>query len=440
MEFIITAVISIAVYNIFLKIKQWKDQREEQESGYVESPVTNQSTDSPQKTESPLFTVFQLKQQQNFLRQRFEVGKGENKNDEQPSSADLLLMSIIDQLDHSHLGKPIKMVIKCGDKIEELTDEYQIMSFDIREFIKSHPEGKTVRIITFHIEYESNDVVMTLVANNEDTAHARYFRLTAFTLLPSDEYSSFSSLIEVSFADSNQDYWEAKYMIDEALAEVEKKKDEADMSAKTLATLSVINPSYANGFYWGRKYYKFCTQAGAHNLIHQALYHLYRVNSFLRQQVPTLNENGKDVLIEVNTCIGHLSMMNSNYEEAFHYLDVARRGNSIFSLMLYYDCLCMLMSPGVEYEIKDALGNILKYVNSNPDAKEGFTEYIRFLNRRLVYVYMQYQCYGDAEIILNRMLANGEDDPDYINDTLKQINEAKERVKANAECEETQES
>ena len=100
----------------------------------------------------------------------------------------------------------------------------------------------------------------------------------------------------------------------------------------------------------------------------------------------------------------------------------------------------MLMSPGVEYEIKDALGNILKYVNSNPDAKEGFTEYIRFLNRRLVYVYMQYQCYGDAEIILNRMLANGEDDPDYINDTLKQINEAKERVKANAECEETQES
>ena len=440
MEFIITAVISIAVYNIFLKIKQWKDQREEQESGYVESPVTNQSTDSPQKAEDPLFTVFQLKQQQNFLRQRFEVGKGENKNEEQPSSADLLLMSIIDQLDHSHLGKPIKMVIKCGDKIEELTDEYRIMSFDIREFIKSHPEGKTVRIITFHIEYESNDVVMTLVANNEDTAHARYFRLTAFTLLPSDEYSSFSSLIEVSFADSNQDYWEAKYMIDEALAEVEKKKDEADMSAKTLATLSVINPSCANDLYWGRKYYKFCTQAGAHNLIHQALYHLYRVNSFLRQQVPTLNENGKDVLIEVNTCIGHLSMMNSNYEEAFHYLDVARRGNTIFSLMLYYDCLCMLMSPGVEYEIKDALGNILKYVNSNPEAKEGLTEYIRFLNRRLVYVYMQYQCYGDAEIILNRMLANGEDAPDYINDTLKQINEAKERVKVNADCEETQES
>ena len=123
-----------------------------------------------------------LHEQQLFLRNRMELGNGENPKNELPSSADLLLMSVIEQLKLVDMGKAKKMTIKCGSTQKEISDEYEILSFDIREFVKSQPEGKSVKSILFHIEFENVDVVLTLLASGNYSNNPRYFRMCTYTL------------------------------------------------------------------------------------------------------------------------------------------------------------------------------------------------------------------------------------------------------------------
>ena len=384
------------------------------------SKVPNSIDSQPQES------IEQLSLQQLFLRNRMELGNGENPKNELPSSADLLLMSVIDNLKLVDMGNAKKMTIKCGSTQKEITDEYEILSFDIREFVKAHPEGKSVKSILFHIEFENIDVILTLLACGEFSNNSRYFRLWAYSLLNTGEYCTYGSLIEVRFSDSDQDYWEAKYMIDEANAELEG-EDKGFLTNKTVATLSAVNPSTSYNIYWGRKYYNIAISSNEKNdFVHQALFYLYKADESFRCNLEDLNDNGRDALFEINLYIGHLLMLIGEPAKAFTYLELGRRTNSITAEALYVDCLCILKHPYAEGVIKDILARLLQQINETENADD-LTKFNRFLNRRLVYVYKLKSRYADAELILNRMLANGEDDPQYIKAELAEINKVKEQ-------------
>ena len=367
-----------------------------------------------------------LHEQQLFLRNRMELGNGENPKNELPSSADLLLMSVIDNLKLVDMGNAKKMTIKCGSTQKEISDEYEILSFDIREFVKSQPEGKSVKSILFHIEFENVDVVLTLLASGNYSNNSRYFRMCTYTLPDTGEYRSYESLIEVRFSDSNQDYWEAKYMIDEAKAELEG-ENKGYLTNKTVATLSAVNPSMSYDLYWGRKYYNVAISSDdKKGFVYQALFHLYRVDDYFRSNLDDLNEEGRNAFTEINLYIGHLLMLNGEPAKAFTYLDLGRRTNTVTADAMYVDCLCVLKHPYAEGVIKDILARLLQQINETERA-DNLVEFNRFLNRRLVYVYKLKSRYADAELILNRMLANGEDDPRYIKAELAEINKEKEQ-------------
>lgn len=89
--------------------------------------------------------------------------------------------------------------------------------------------------------------------------------------------------------------------------------------------------------------------------------------------------------------------------------------------------VCVLKHPYAEGVIKDILARLLQQINETERA-DNLVEFNRFLNRRLVYVYKLKSRYADAELILNRMLANGEDDPQYIKAELAEINKEKEQA------------
>ncbi len=361
---------------------------------------------------------------QSFLRNRFVVGSGENVRQEMPKSSDLLLCTILEQLEIATLGKALKMTIKCGEKIEEINDEYQILSFDIREYVKLQPEGRTVSTIMFHIQFETRDVLMTMIANSQYTEHTRYFKLNAFTSVSDEHYLSYNSIIEVRFTDSDQDYWEAKYMIDKATSEAEG----GEYSDVAYATLPVLNPTISNNLYWGRKYFdKAVESREAASFMHQALFYLCDVARELRKNVDVLNDEGQKAFLDVNMKIGQLYLTNGHPEKAYVYLDFARSANTIFSEMLYIDCLCALMHPYAEGVIKNSLARLLQQINQTENAKD-LAIFNQFLNRRLIDVYRSKERYTDAELILNRMLVNGEDDPQYINEILEEIRKEKEQA------------
>ena len=99
--------------------------------------LSNEDSSEPVISEAPapVPDCSVLSEQQLFLRNRLELGEGENPEKELPLSADLLLISILDQMKLANMGKAKKMLIKCGSTQKEITDEYEILSFDIREFI-----------------------------------------------------------------------------------------------------------------------------------------------------------------------------------------------------------------------------------------------------------------------------------------------------------------
>ena len=161
--------------------------------------------------------------------------------------------------------------------------------------------------------------------------------------------------------------------------------------------------------------------------MHQALFFLYRVDDAFRQDLDNLSENGQRALLDVNTQIGHLLMLKADPAKAYSYLDVGRRSGDIIAESHFVDCLCLLKHPYAENAIKDILSSLLSQIN-NTENNDSFITFSRFLNRRLVYVYRYKGRYADAELILNRMLANGEDDPQYIKDELAEINKEKEQA------------
>ena len=172
-----------------------------------------------------------------------------------------------------NMGKAKKMLINCGSTQKEITEEYEILSFDIREFIKSHPEGKSVKTIIFHIEFEETDVVMTLLQSGKFSENSRYFKMLAYSLLDTGDYNSYASLIEVRFSDSKQDYWEAKYMIDDANQELNG-EDKRYLTDETVATLAMVNPNISYYKYWGDKYYnEVVSSENKKDLLHQAPFH-----------------------------------------------------------------------------------------------------------------------------------------------------------------------
>lgn len=389
-------------------LKRWDDKKSE------ESP----QEESQKLSDSNSIAL------QSFLRNRMNVSDGENVRPEMPKSSDLLLCGILEELDIATLGKALKMTIKSGDKIEEITDEYQILSFDIREYVKSHPEGRTINTIMFHIQFENRDVMMTMIANSQYTEHTRYFKINAFTSISDVQYLSYNSLVEVRFTDSDQDYWEAKYMIDKAKSEIES----GEYSNETLVTLSVMRPSISSNHYWGSKYFqKAVASKGDADFMYQALYFLGEADKELRKDFDRLTEDGLKALAEINMNIGQLLLINGHPEKAYVHLELGRRTNTIIGEMLYVDCLCMQSHPFAEAVIKDLMARLLQQINQTENSGD-LAIFNQFLNRRLVDVYKSKKRYTDAELILNRMLVNGEDDPQYLNEILEEIRKEKEQA------------
>ncbi len=392
-------------------LKKWDDKKHE-EPPQTENQVQQQTG------------INDARSLQSFLRNRFAVGLGENVRQEMPKSSDLLLCTILEQLEIATLGKALKMTIKCGEKIEEINDEYQILSFDIREYVKSHPEGRTINTIMFHIQFENRDVMMTMIANSQYTEHTRYFKINAFTSISDVQYLSYNSLVEVRFTDSDQDYWEAKYMIDKAKSEIES----GECSDETVVALSVLNPTVSSNLYWGKKYFNEAVSSSEKaNFMHQALYHLCEAEKELRINADILSAEGRNAFADVNMNIGQLLLINGYPEKAYSYLEIGRGTNTIIGEMLYVDCLCALMHPYAEGVIKDLLARVLQQISQTENTGD-LAIFNQFLNRRLVSVYKSKGRYTDAELILNRMLVNGEDDPQYINEILDDIRIKKEQA------------
>jgi tetratricopeptide (TPR) repeat protein len=227
------------------------------------------------------------------------------------------------------------------------------------------------------------------------------------------------TLLEVRLIDAEQDYWEAKYMIDEAM-DKSKSGQMNDLSDEQRLVLAIVQPSLQLDLYWGKKYYnKQC--------YFQALYHFNRVFENLRKNCNSWNDNVRNLYDEISYYIGFIYTDLKMYDRAFYYLWPAQSNGDINATYEFVNCLCNMKDVGAKGYISSKAKEVTELMNKSEEEVERLLPLYNFLRRRYVYALIDRAELDEAEEMLNEMIKE-EQDLEFANGELEYIKAIKENA------------
>ena len=316
-------------------------------------------------------------------------------------------------------------VIK-GNKLNEINDLDEIQAFDIREYIRQQPDVASIKSISFVIRFERQELFINLTKKNGATERSLFYNVNI--LCSDSELNDYMdnrfpyhvrTLLEVRLTDAEQDYWEAKYMIDEAIDKSKSGKMN-DLSDEQRLVLAIVQPSLQLDLYWGKKYYnKQCYL--------QALYHFNRVFENLRKNCNSWNENVRNLYDEICYYIGFIYTDLKMYDRAFYYLWPAQSNGDINATYEFVNCLCNMKDVGAKGYISSKAKEVTELMNKNEEEAERLLPLFNFLRRRYVYALIDRAELDEAEEMLNEMIKE-EQDLEFANGELEYIKAIKENV------------
>ena len=209
-------------------------------------------------------------------------------------------------------------------------------------------------------------------------------------------------MLEVRLTTENEDYWEAKYIVDDALDKWNNGKAK-ELTDEQRMIVSCVSPSTRMDMYWAKKYYnKGC--------LLQSLPYFKRILYKIKLQKSTPDSELRDLYNEMNFYIGFIYMDLKMYETAYHYLHIAQRGSSIPAIEEFINCLCNVRDWDALAYIRDIYERALNSLKEAGDEADDALIYIyRFAKRRLVYRLIVNDDLEEAELMLKEMIDNGED-------------------------------
>jgi tetratricopeptide (TPR) repeat protein len=234
------------------------------------------------------------------------------------------------------------------------------------------------------------------------------------------------TLLEVRLTDAEQDYWEAKYMIDEAM-DKSKSGQMNDLSDEQRLVLAIVQPSLQLDLYWGKKFYnKQC--------YFQALYHFNRVFENLRKNCNSWNDNVRNLYDEISYYIGFIYTDLKMYDRAFYYLWPAQSNGDINATYEFVNCLCNMKDVGAKGYISSKAKEVTELMNKSEEEVERLLPLYNFLRRRYVYALIDREELDEAEEMLNEMIKE-EQDLEFANGELEYIKTIKENAQGDSQKE-----
>ena len=359
-----------------------------------------------------------------------DLGHKEELGEEIPEKCDTAML--FNLFNDSELGCLQRMTIVCGECLEVCKELSRITDFDIREYIRSKANPADVKDLTLLIEFEQQNVMVHLRQEDCSTDKSLFYRMTvtrsgtdADHLHICQSSDCFRTLMEVRLEGAESDYWEAKFMIDDAMDKVDAGR-ESELSDEQRLLLSVSGNTARSDLYWATRYYnKGC--------YFQSLFHFNRVFHYIASHWGQLDEKTRELYFEVCLYIGFIYMELNMKDRAFYYLFHARSTNSLSAIREFTNCICNMNDPGTIAYIKSTLNNVLEELNKQDDEEqvdESLMSFYRFLNRRLAYSLIEANELEEAETLLNKMVAGGED-VEFAKEELAFIRRRKEEMKKN---------
>ena len=359
-----------------------------------------------------------------YIQRLKEAGHLDGQHEELDDASALSVNRLVKYFSKADLGCLQSMRIIKGNHVEEISEIHEIQSFDIQDYIRKQPDAASIQNLSFVIIFERQELFAHLTKMNGSTEKSLFF---VVNIVCSDgELSGYMdnrfpyhvrTLLEVRLTDAEQDYWEAKYMIDEAM-DKSKSGQMNDLSDEQRLVLAIVQPSLQLDLYWGKKYYnKQC--------YFQALYHFNRVFENLRSQCKSWDDEMRALYEEICYYIGFIYTDLKMYDRAFYYLWPAQSNGRISGTQEFVNCLCNMKDVGAKGYISSKAKEVTDLMNKDEEEAEHLLPLYNFLRRRYVYAMIDRDELDEAEEMLNEMI-KGEQDLEFANGELEYIKAIRE--------------
>lgn len=353
-----------------------------------------------------------------YLQRMKETHHLEERGEEFPESSELSVDNLIKLFDHIDFGSLQNLKIVRDEQVECMTDVEEIKSFNLREYIRKQPEVLNIRSLTLIFGFEHQDLFVNLAKAKGSTERSLFFVVNVLrsgseldALMDNRERIGSRTMMEIRLTDADKDYWEAKYMIDEAHDKVNAGKSD-ELTEEQRIILSHTDPTVQMDLYWGKKYFN-------NRCYFQSLYYFNRVYGYLRHMKQEWDEEQSKLYHEMCYYIGFIYVDLNMYDKAFYYLYMAQSQHSIGATKEFANCLCNMNDPSAKQYLHSKINEVVEIMNKSEEA-ERLMDFYLFLKRRYVYVLIEYGNYDDAENILKQMIER-EECLDFVKDELEYI-------------------
>lgn len=348
------------------------------------------------------------------------------QHDEYKASSELFVHNlIVKYFDNADFGCLQSMKIINGEQVECITEINKIEIFDVREYIRRQPDAASVEGLSLIFNFEYQDLFVHLTKTKGSTDKSLFF-IVNITRSGSELDGfmdnrfpySYRTLMEVRLVDAEKDYWEAKYMIDDAIEKSESGRTN-ELTDEQELVLAHIQPNIQLDLYWGKKFF-------INNCYFQALYHFNRIFEFLKSRCNEWDKDAHSLYVTVSYYIGFIYNDLKMYDRAFYYLWIAQAEGMPNAIQEFTNCLCNMKEVSAKDYIKNVANDVSKVIEKDEEEFERLLPMHNFLRRRYVYVLVDRGELDEAEEILNKMISDAVD-VDFAEGELKCIKELRKK-------------
>ena len=354
-----------------------------------------------------------------YLQRLKEAKHLEERGEEFPESSELSIDNLVKLFDHVDFGDIQSMRIVRDNLVECMTEVEEIKAFNLREYIRKQPDVTGIRNITLIFGFEHQDLFVNLAKAKGSTERSLFFVVNALrsgseldALMDNRGPISSRTMMEIRLTDADKDYWEAKYMIDEANDKVNTGKLD-ELTDEQRLVVSYTNPVTNLALYWGKKYYN-------NRCYFQSLFYFHQIYWHLKNLKQEWNDEQNKLYYEICYYIGFIYVDLNMYDKAFYYLYMAQSQHSIGATQEFANCLCNMNDPSAMQYLHTKINEVVEIMNKSEEETERLMDFYLFLKRRYVYVLIEQGSYDDAENLLKQMMEH-EECVDFAKDELDYI-------------------
>lgn len=359
-----------------------------------------------------------------FIRNRARMGFPFSAPEQEAETTPESMWRISDVISRSLYGTQgclNAMTILVDGKAETITDLQQILQFNIRDYVVEHFDGKNLNSIIFRLDFEHQDLLIHMRKAKGCTDKTLFYDISSLRSSCGEDGGGVCStnMGEIRLADTNEDYWEAKYMVDDAMDKWNSGRHN-QLTDEQRMVVDCVEPQYRTDLYWAHKYYnKKCYM--------QSLFYFSRVFGMVQNHMPSTDTALNDLYGRIAFSMALIYMQLSMFEQAFYYLHIAR-GEGYGAIELGY-CLQALNSPQAMDYVRDMHRDLAADLQKEENAgDEGLLSIYLQANRLLILSLINKGSFFEAKSLLQDMKSQ-DFDTEFAEEKLALLEEMMNRQK-----------